>query len=89
MVYDLFLLSLEGKRGREAEGQTPVIIACENKHKKAGFIAMKAFKNLNFKTVKEFVSHHLLADQHVRMDAYPALNGEESNLMLFLTPIFR
>ena len=51
----------KGKRGRGAQGKTPVIVACENKHEKAGFIAMKAFKNVNFKTVKEFVSHHLLA----------------------------
>jgi transposase-like protein len=64
----------KGKRGRGAEGKTPVIVACENKHKKAGFIAMKAVKNVNFETVKEFVSHHLLANQHVRTDAYPALN---------------
>jgi hypothetical protein len=35
---------------------------------------MKAVNNVNFKTVKEFVSHHLLANQHVRTDAYPALN---------------
>jgi transposase-like protein len=64
----------KGKRGRGAEGENPVIIACENKHKKAGFIAMKVVKNVNFETVKEFVSHHLLANQHVRTDAYPALN---------------
>jgi hypothetical protein len=38
----------KGKRGCGAEGKTPVIIACENKDKKAGFIAMKAFKNVNF-----------------------------------------
>jgi hypothetical protein len=29
---------------------------------------------VNFKTVKELVSHHLLANQHVTTDAYPALN---------------
>jgi hypothetical protein len=35
---------------------------------------MKAVKNVNFETVKECVSHHLLANQHVRTDVYPALN---------------
>jgi hypothetical protein len=35
---------------------------------------MKAVTNVNFKTVKEFVSHHLLANQHVKTDVYPALN---------------
>ena len=62
----------KGKRGRGTGGKTPVIIACENKHKKAGFIAMKVVTSINFKTVKEFVAHHLLANQHVRTDAYPA-----------------
>jgi hypothetical protein len=35
---------------------------------------MKVVTNVNFKTVKELVSHHLLANQHVTTDAYPALN---------------
>jgi hypothetical protein len=35
---------------------------------------MKAVNNVNFKTVKECVSHHLLANQHVRTDAYLGLN---------------
>ena len=52
----------KGKRGRKAEGKNPVIVACENKHKKAGFIAIKAVKNVTFKTVKKTLSHHLLAD---------------------------
>jgi hypothetical protein len=32
---------------------------------------MKAVTNVNFKTVKECASHHLLANQHVRTDAFP------------------
>jgi hypothetical protein len=35
---------------------------------------MKEVQNMNFKTVKEVTSHHLLADQHVITDAYPSLN---------------
>jgi hypothetical protein len=35
---------------------------------------MKAVTNVNFKTVKELVSHHLLANQHLTTNAYPALN---------------
>jgi hypothetical protein len=42
----------KGKRGRGAQGNPPVIIACVNKHKKAGFIAMKAVTNVNFKNSK-------------------------------------
>jgi hypothetical protein len=64
----------KGKRGCGAQGKTPVIVACENKHQKAGFIAMQAVVNVNFETVKESVSQHLLANQHVKTDAYPELN---------------
>lgn len=64
----------KGKRGRGAHGKVPVIIACENRHKKAGFIAMKAVAQVNFPTVEEFVKTHLLANQIVRTDGYPALN---------------
>jgi|TARA_R110002094_G_scaffold201134_1_gene172566 transposase-like protein len=64
----------KGKRGRGAEGKTPVIIACENRQKKAGFIAMKAVNGVNFKTVEDFVKHHLLSGQQVRTDAFSGLN---------------
>lgn len=63
----------KGKRGRGAQGKTPVIIACENRDKKAGFIAMKAVDNVNFNTVESFVQHHLLAGQNVRTDAFAGL----------------
>jgi hypothetical protein len=40
-VHDAFVGGkYKGKRGRGAQGKTPVIIACENKHKKAGFIVI-------------------------------------------------
>ncbi len=42
----------KGKRGRGAEGKTPVIIACENRHKKAEFIAMKVVYSINFSTIE-------------------------------------
>jgi transposase-like protein len=64
----------KGKRGRGAQGKTPVLIACENRQKKAGFIAMKAVKAVNFKNVDDFVKHHLLAGQNVRTDAFRGLN---------------
>jgi hypothetical protein len=64
----------KGKRGRGAEGKTAVIIACENRQKKAGFIAMKAVPAVNFTTVEDFVKHHLLTGQHVRTDVFRALN---------------
>jgi hypothetical protein len=64
----------KGKRVRGAQGKTPVLIACENRQKKAGFIAMKAVNAVNFKNVNDFVKHHLLAGQHVRTDAFRGLN---------------
>lgn len=64
----------KGKRGRGAQGKTPVLIACENRQKKAGFIAMKAVNAVNFKNVDDFVKHHLLAGQNVRTDAFRGLN---------------
>ncbi len=64
----------KGKRGRGAQGKTPVLIACENRQKKAGFIAMKAVNAVNFNNVDDFVKHHLLAGQNVRTDAFRGLN---------------
>jgi len=64
----------KGKRGRGAGGKTPVIIACESRSKKAGYIAMQAVDSVCFSTVEAFVQKHLLANQTVHTDAYPALN---------------
>jgi hypothetical protein len=70
----LLAVSTKASEVVKLKGPPPVIVACENKHKKTGFIAMKAVKSVNFEIVKEFVSHHLLANQYVKTDAYPALN---------------
>ena len=64
----------KSKRGRGAEGKKPIIVACENRDKKAGFIAMKAVDSINFSNVEAFVQKHLLVNQEVRTDAYRALN---------------
>jgi hypothetical protein len=44
------------------QNENSFIIVCENEHKKAGFITVKAVKNVNFKTVQEFVSQYILAN---------------------------
>ncbi len=64
----------KGKRGRGASGKTAVLVACENREKKAGFIAMKAVDSVNFTNVEQFVNKHLLPEQRVRTDGYPSLN---------------
>ncbi|MEZ8579196.1 IS1595 family transposase [Vibrio splendidus] len=64
----------KGKRGRGAEGKTFVLVACENRDKKAGFIAMQAVDSVCHETVDAFVRRHLLAEQYVRSDGLSALN---------------
>ena len=64
----------KGKRGRGAEGKTPVIVAVESKGKRAGFIAMQAVDSVCHETVNKFVAKHLNEQQEVHTDALPALN---------------
>ena len=63
-----------GKRGRGAEGKTPVIVAVESKEKRAGFITMQAVDRICHETVKLFIARHLHAQQQVHTDGLPALN---------------
>jgi len=50
-----------------------VIFACGHCNGMAGFIAMKAVKNVYFKTVEAFVKHQLLINQNVRTEAFKGL----------------
>jgi transposase-like protein len=64
-----------GKRGRGAEGKRPVLVAVETRTKGAGFVAMKAVETISKKTVRNFLTFHLETGQHVKTDAFPALNA--------------
>ena len=64
-----------GKRGRGAEGKTPVLVAVENRGERAGFVAMQAVGALNQHTVHDFVCRRVAAGQQVRSDALGALNS--------------
>ena len=64
----------KGKRGRGAAGKKNVLIACESKDKKAGFIAMEVVYSICHFSVDEFVKKHLKRGQTVHSDALPALN---------------
>lgn len=64
-----------GKRGRGAEGKTPVLVAVENRGERAGFVAMQAVGSLNQQTVHDFVCRRVAAGQQVRSDALGALNS--------------
>ena len=77
-----------GKRGRGAEGKKPVLVAVENKGKKAGFMAMEAVPTISGETVRQFLARHLQQGQTVRTDAFHALNtvGETQNHLKKVTP---
>lgn len=64
-----------GKRGRGAEGKTPVLVAVENRGERAGFVAMQSVDALNQHTVHDFVVRRVAAGQQVRSDALGALNS--------------
>lgn len=62
-----------GKRGRGAEGKSPVLVAVENRDACAGFIAMQQVPAVTRETVAEFVQRHLPPGQLVRSDALASL----------------
>lgn len=78
-----------GKRGRGAEGKTPVLLAVENRGKAAGFLAAQALPHgLNQGTVREFARQCLALDATVRTDALSALAslGEQRFHQARVTP---
>jgi transposase-like protein len=63
-----------GKRGRGAEGKSPVMVAVENREKQAGFVAMDVVEGVTSENVKAFVDETIAPGQTVRSDGLPALN---------------
>ncbi len=68
-----------GKRGRGAKGKKSILVAVEHKAETAGFVAMKAVQSVSGKEIKSFLERHLNPGQHVRTDAFPAMNIVEEN----------
>ena len=64
----------KGKRGRGAAGKKNVLIACESKGKKAGYIAMEVVDGICHFSVDNFVKKQLKRGQKVHSDALLALN---------------
>lgn len=64
-----------GKRGRGAEGKTSVLIGCENRDGKPGFVAIEAVAAVTKQTVADFARRRIKPAQPVRTDALAALNG--------------
>lgn len=63
-----------GKRGRGAKGKKPILVAVENEGNKAGFVAIEAVESVSGKDIKEFLHRHVKEGEHVRTDAFPAMN---------------
>ena len=64
-----------GKRGRGAEGKVSVLIACENKNGRPGFVAMEAVTSVSKKSIGDFAKRRIKASQTVRTDGLPANQG--------------
>lgn len=64
-----------GKRGRGAEGKVSVLIACENKNGRPGFVAMEAVNSVSKKSIGDFAKRRIKASQTVRTDGLPANQG--------------
>ena len=63
-----------GKRGRGAEGKTPIIVAVENLKDHAGFMAAETVKQIDHQHVERFLHRHLATGQKVRTDGFHSLN---------------
>jgi transposase-like protein len=64
-----------GKRGRGAEGKVSILVACENRNGRSGFLAMEAVNSVNMTNIHDFAARRIKSGQTVRSDALPANNG--------------
>ena len=65
-----------GKRGRGAEGRTPVLLAVENHGRCAGYLAAQALPTgLNQEAVRAFARRHIGPEAALRSDALGALRS--------------
>jgi len=80
----------KGKRGRGAAGKKNVLISCESKDKKAGFIAMEVVDSICHFSVNEFVKKHLKRGKKVHSDALSALSiiDQTQNYEARVTPSY-
>ena len=69
-----------GKRGRGAEGKLSVLIACENRGDRPGFLAMEVTESVSKKAIEAFAKRRIKAKQTVRTDGYPANYGLEHHV---------
>jgi transposase-like protein len=72
-----------GKRGRGTQGKISVLVACENRGERPGFLAVEAVESANKKTILDFARRRIKASHTVRTDGWPANN----DLQLHVTHI--
>ena len=77
-----------GKRGRGAEGKTSVLIACETREGKPGFVAMEQVAAVTLETVGDFAQRRIKPGEEIRTDALAALSslGERHHHIAKITP---
>ena len=77
-----------GKRGRGAEGKTSVLIACETREGKPGFVAMEQVASVTLETVGDFAQRRIKPGEEIRTDALAALSslGERHHHIAKITP---
>jgi len=69
-----------GKRGRGAEGKVSVLVACENRNGKPGFLAMEAIEAVNKENIRDFAERRIKVAQTVHTDGLPANNGLQTHV---------
>lgn len=62
-----------GKRGRGAENKTAILVACEQKGKRAGYLKMQVVNQVNEAETKAFCQKTIEPDQHLKTDGSPTL----------------
>ena len=48
-----------GKRGRGAEGKVSILVACENRNGRPGFLAMEAVNSVNMTNIHDFAARRI------------------------------
>lgn len=69
----------KGKRGRGAEGKKPVLVACESRGERAGFVAMEAVDSVNRESIRDFAKRQLNAGETGVTDGLAALKCLDEN----------
>jgi transposase-like protein len=62
-----------GKRGRGSENKTAILVACEQKSQRAGYLKMQVVNHVNEAETKAFCQQAIEPAQHLKTDGSPTL----------------